>query len=387
MKREAFFATTSVFYRFFTEGLFDKTVAKILLLSLVLYGLGLVMVFDTSSAAVLDSDSTKNIYLPLFKQMTFGLVGMVVGFLTYRLGYARLLALSPTLLVIFSFLLLLVFVPGIGLAANGARRWISIMGVSMQPSEFVKYLIPLFFIHETHLKQTNLTLREFLKILGKIAVPMSLILIEPDNRTTIMIGGTLVVLFGLCAIPKRFWMTPLLLGAIAVALFASTVPYVAARLRVYANPELDLKGKGHQPYQAKIALGSGGMLGKGIGESMQKLSYLPEAQNDYIVAILGEEMGFLGVMGLMAGYMYFIYLGVKIALMSAERVGSFVAVAMTFLMGLQAFINFGVVSGLLPSTGLNLPLFSQGGSSLIVNFAAIGLILSVCTCQKKSSSL
>lgn len=365
------------------EGSLDRSLAYILLLAVLLYGFGLVMVFDTSSAAVLDSDSTKSIYGPLFRQIGFGLIGMLAGWTIYRAGYHKVLALAPTLLALCSFLLLLVFVPGIGVTANGARRWISILGVSMQPSECVKYLIPLFFINEVLNKEV--TLHEFLRILGKIAIPMVLILIEPDNRTTIMIGGTLVVLFALCSIRKRFWMLPLVIGIVGVALFASTVPYVAARLKVYANPELDLKGKGHQPYQAKIALGSGGMTGRGIGQSLQKLSYLPEAQNDYIVAVLGEETGFLGIAGLMLCYMMLAFLGIKIALSAPDRAGSFVAMAMTFLIALQAFINFGVVSGLLPSTGLNLPFFSQGGSSLIVNFSALGLILSVC--QKKSLSL
>ncbi|MEI6532129.1 MAG: putative peptidoglycan glycosyltransferase FtsW, partial [Chlamydiota bacterium] len=290
----------------------------------------------------------------------------------------------PILLGFFTFLLVLVFVPGIGMTANGARRWITLFGISMQPSEFVKYTIPLFFIHEVLKYGREMALKDFLRILGKIAIPLVLILIEPDNRTTIMIGGTLVVLFGICSIPKRFWMTPLIIGALGVALFASTVPYVASRLKVYANPELDLKGKGHQPYQAKIALGSGGWTGKGVGQSLQKLSYLPEAQNDYIVAILGEETGFLGIVVLIICYMALTFLGIKIALFTEDKEGSFIAMAMTFLIGLQAFINFGVVSGLLPSTGLNLPLFSQGGSSLIVNFSVIGLILSIC--PKKSLS-
>lgn len=360
------------------EGSIERSYAFMILLAVFLYGMGLVMVFDTSSAAVLDSNVEKSLYSPLIKQSLFGFVGILGAFGLYKIGYQRVLSLAPPLLAFFSFLLLLVFVPGIGITANGARRWISLFGVSMQPSEFVKYTIPLFFIHEVLKYGQNLSLRDFLRILGKIALPMFLILIEPDNRTTIMIGGTLVVLFGLCSIPKRFWMTPLLIGAIGVALFASTVPYVAARLKVYANPELDLKGKGHQPYQSKIALGSGGALGKGIGQSLQKLSYLPEAQNDYIVAILGEETGFVGIAILISCYMALTFLGIKIALFTEDKAGSFVAMAMTFLIGLQAFINFGVVSGLLPSTGLNLPLFSQGGSSLIVNFSVIGLILSVC---------
>ncbi len=360
----------------------NSTVAYFILIAVFLYGIGLVMVFNTSSAAVLDSGVNRNLYIPLFKQVIFGVGGFFGGWSLYKLGYKRVLALAPALLVFFTFLLMLVFVPGIGMTANGAKRWITLLGISMQPSEFVKYIIPLFFIHEVLKYGQEITLKEFLPILGKIAIPLFLILIEPDNRTTIMIGGTLVVLFSMCSIPKRFWVTPLIIGLLGVGFFASTRPYVAARINVYVNPELDLRGKGHQPYQSKIALGSGGWTGKGIGQSLQKLSYLPEAQNDYIVAILGEEMGFLGIFVIIICYMTLTLLGIKIAFFTEDKAGSYVAMAMIVLISIQAFINFGVVSGLLPTTGLNLPLFSQGGSSLIVNSCVIGLILSIC--PKKS---
>ncbi|MCX6995212.1 MAG: putative peptidoglycan glycosyltransferase FtsW [Chlamydiae bacterium] len=338
----------------------NSTIAYFILIAVFLYGIGLVMVFNTSSAAVLDSGVNRNLYIPLFKQVIFGVGGFFGGWSLYKLGYKRVF----------------------GMTANGAKRWITLLGISMQPSEFVKYIIPLFFIHEVLKYGQEITLKEFLPILGKIAIPLFLILIEPDNRTTIMIGGTLVVLFSMCSIPKRFWVTPLIIGLLGVGFFASTRPYVAARINVYINPELDLRGKGHQPYQSKIALGSGGWTGKGIGQSLQKLSYLPEAQNDYIVAILGEEMGFLGIFVIIICYMSLTLLGIKIAFFTEDKAGSYVAMAMIVLISLQAFINFGVVSGLLPTTGLNLPLFSQGGSSLIVNSCVIGLILSIC--PKKS---
>ena len=359
------------------EGSLEPIFAWISLLVAGLFGLGLVMVFNTSSAEILDNEASRSIYEPLFKQMIFGVAGAIIAVFVYRLGYQKILALSPFLLVFFSALLLLVFVPGIGVVANGARRWINLFGLSIQPSELVKYTIPLFFIHEVLGAKEELDFRDFLKLLLKIAVPMALILIEPDNRTTIMIGATVVMLFALCSIKKRFWVMPLVAGSLLVAVFASTVPYVSGRLQVYMNPELDLKGKGHQPYQAKIALGSGGITGRGVGKSLQKLSYLPEAQNDYIVAILGEETGFIGIFCVIMAYMMLVFLGIKQALLADDMAGRYVGTAMIFLVALQAFINFGVVSGLLPSTGLNLPLFSQGGSSLVVNFSAIGLLLSV----------
>ena len=157
-------------------------------------------------------------------------------------------------------------------------------------------------------------------------------------------------------------------------------------VNVYLNPELDIRGRGHQPYQAKIAAGSGKLMGKGPGNSLQKLSYLPEAQNDYIAAIYAEEFGFLGMIVLITLYMLVAYFGFSVAISTADQVGLCVAASFTFLISFQAFMNLGVVSGLLPSTGLNLPFFSQGGSSLIVNMMAISLISSclnrrISTCE------
>jgi len=153
--------------------------------------------------------------------------------------------------------------------------------------------------------------------------------------------------------------------------------HVPDRIRVYLNPELDLQGKGHQPHQARIAAGSGGLLGKGIGESLQKMDYLPEARSDYIAAIYAEEFGFIGMLGLIMLYMTIGGIGFAIAAKAPRIEGFYLVSILTFLICFQAFLNLGVVSGLLPSKGTNLPFFSHGGSSLMVNFIAIGLILSV----------
>jgi len=188
---------------------------------------------------------------------------------------------------------------------------------------------------------------------------------------------TLATLFLLVNIPFRFWAIPLAVFFVLGGAVAYHLPYVKARLEVYMNPELDLKGKGHQPYQAKIAAGSGGLFGKGIGNSFQKLSYLPEAQNDYIAAIYAEESGFLGTVFLILAYMIIAYLGFSIAYCSNSLEACCYGAVITFLISFQAFMNLGVVSGLLPSTGLNLPFFSQGGSSLMANLMGIGCLLSI----------
>jgi cell division protein FtsW len=345
---------------------------------MALFAIGLVMIFSTTSAEILDHDLDKSTYHAVVKQICYAVAGIAMALFLWKFGYERLLEWSPYLLLLFTFLLVLVLIPGVGKEVNGSKRWLNIAGLSLQPSEFVKYLVPAFFIRWIlRREEGDLTFREFLRLAGCVFVPMLLILIEPNNGTAAVIGVTVAMLCFITGISFRYWAWPLL-GLICIgAIFASQLPYVTARLNVYLHPELDLKGKGHQPYQAKIAAGSGQLFGKGPGNSLQKLSYLPEAQNDYIAAIFAEEFGFLGMVVLITLYALLGYLGFYTALHAPDPGGRYYAVAVTFLLCFQAFLNLGVVSGLLPSTGLNLPLFSQGGSSLMANACGLGLLLSI----------
>jgi len=357
---------------------------EILIPVMIIFTIGLVMIFNTSSAEMIDHFLGQNTHAALLRQLAYGLLAFCCGWGVYVIGYKKLIQLSPVLLILASILLLLVLIPGIGLVANGSRRWLSIGGMSLQPSEFVKFISLLYFIHRLFLfNKTDFELRDFLKILAPLAIPLLLILVEPNNGTVAVIGFALIGLFFLTQIPMNYWAVPMIALAIVGTVFALHMPYVRSRFEVYLHPERDLKGKGHQPFQAKIASGSGGVFGKGPGASMQKMSYLPEAQNDYIAAIYAEECGFMGVLVLISLYGYLAYLGLKTAFQSQDLAGLYVAASFTFLLSLQAFLNLGVVSGLLPSTGLNLPFFSQGGSSLIANACGLGAILSIMKEQKR----
>jgi cell division protein FtsW len=224
----------------------------------------------------------------------------------------------------------------------------------------------------------------FCKAMVILSIPMVLILIEPDNGTTAVIGATLVPLFFLSKISYKYWALPMLLLSVVGGFAAYQLPYVRGRIQVYLHPESDLKGKGHQPYQAKIAAGSGGLTGKGPGASLQKLTYLPEAQNDYIAAIYGEEFGFIGILALILLYMLFMFGGFTLAMRCQNPGGSYLAATITILIALQAFLNLGVVSGLLPSKGVNLPFFSQGGTSLIANIIGLAVLLNIGKNEKES---
>jgi cell division protein FtsW len=360
----------------------------LLICSTLIFAIGLILIFSTTSAEVLDHDLHRSTHQALLRQIYYAIAGIGVAGLIWRIGYQKVLKLSPLLLGIFTVLLILTLIPGIGREVNGSRRWLGVAGFSFQPSEFVKYLVPAFFIQRfLQFKGIEFTLRDFLKLLGLATVPMLLILVEPNNGTAAVIGMTLVVLCLLTRIPFKYWAWPLCGFVIIGSVFAYNLPYVSARLKVYLHPELDLKGKGHQPYQAKIAAGSGKLWGKGPGNSWQKLSYLPEAQNDYIAAIYAEEFGFLGIAILIALYMMVAFLGFSIASLCDDRAAFYYASSITFLICFQAFLNLGVVSGLLPSTGLNLPLFSQGGTSLMANIMGIGLLLNISASQGKESPI
>lgn len=350
----------------------------LLLTATAIFALGIVMIFSTTSAEVLDHELNKSTHQALLKQLSYAIAGLLLAWGVVRVGYRNLLRYSAPLLAVFTVLLLLTLIPGIGREVNGSRRWLHLAGFSFQPSEFVKYLVPAYFMHRyLQFEEGHFFFLDFIKLVAIVSVPMLLILVEPNNGTTAVVGMTLLALFLLARIRFTYWAWPLLAFILVVGTFASQTSYVAARLKVYLDPTLDLKGKGHQPYQAKIAAGSGLLWGKGPGNSLQKLSYLPEAQNDYIAAIYAEELGFAGMLGLISLYLLLASQGFYIAFNCSERGGFYLASCAIFLISFQAFLNLGVVSGLLPSTGLNLPLFSQGGSSLMANIVGIALLFSV----------
>lgn len=344
----------------------------------LLFSIGLSMVFNTTAAEIIDRSLPISTHAALLKQIAYSLVGLCAGMGVYRWGYERLIRYSFPLLIGGTLLLVLVLVPGVGMKINGARRWLGFLGFPLgQPSEGIKILMPAAYIY-WYLKQPQpIRLLPFLKMLLCFALPLALILFEPDNGTVLLLFSLLIVLFFLTRIRPLYWALPLfslfLLGAAA----AYHMPHVHSRLEVYLNPELDLKGKGHQPYQAKIAAGSGRVWGLGLGESLQKLNYLPEARSDYIAAIYAEEMGFIGMLALIALYLVLISSGFVIAIRSHDKGAFLLAATLTILIGIQAFVNLGVVSGLLPSKGMTLPFFSQGGSSLMVNLIILFILLDI----------
>jgi len=344
----------------------------------LIFSIGLLMVFNTTAAEVIDRSLTTSTHAALFKQIMYGVIGIAGGLLIYAWGYQNLIKWSVPLLIGGTVLLVLVFVPGFGMTINGARRWLGIAGMPLgQPSEFIKVLIPAAYIHWYLLQKGPIQFVPFLKALASLSIPVALILIEPDNGTTFIIFLLFVVLFLLSRVRLFYWALPLFVLSVMGGAVAYNMPHVHNRIQVYLHPELDLRGKGHQPHQAKIAAGSGKLLGRGLGESLQKFNYLPEARSDYIAAIYAEEMGFIGVLALIALYITMTACGLYIAIQSKEKGAFLLAATLTFLISIQAFLNLGIVSGLLPSKGMTLPFFSQGGSSLMVNLVVFFILLDI----------
>jgi cell division protein FtsW len=355
-----------------------REVSSLVLPVLLLYTAGLLMIFDASSGEMVDIASGKSFFGGFFRQLLWGVLGIVGAYGARKIGWRKFIQFSPWVFWSLVGALVLVLIPGIGISANGSRRWLGFHGMSFQPSEFMKVVLPAYYIFLCASSQEMFQKpASFLVFLGRVGLPVLLILLEPNNGTAAVIVALLGAMTILVGIPTRFWVLPLCVIAVGLGTFAFSSQYVRVRINNYLHPEADIRGKGHQPYQAKIAAGSGGLFGRGPAKSVQKLSYLPEAQNDYIAAIFAEEYGFVGIFLLILVYLWLFHEIWRSLQKDLPAEGFCLGMAILFLLVLQSFTNLAVVSGLLPSTGLNLPFFSQGGSSLIANSVGVGLVVSM----------
>ena len=354
-----------------------KTTLALFALILFLFLLGLTMIFNTTSAEIMGKASVIDPDFAMMKQISYSLIGLLLSAIVYALGYRKMIELAPIFYVGAIIFLALVFVPKIGMQINGAHRWMNFGGVSLQPSEFVKVILPLFYLNIIRKRDTDLSFWSFVKWQIPLMVPIFMIIVEPDNGTAAILLTTLVVLFFLTRIKWFYWVIPITIVGISAITLAFNMKHARDRIYVYLHPEADLLGRGHQPYQAKIAAGSGGVFGRGLGESLQKLNYLPEARSDYIAAIFAEEFGFVGMSCLILLYVIIALLGFRIASASSDIWGYYLGSIFTFIIAFQAFLNLGVVSGVLPSKGTNLPFFSQGGSSLWSNMIMVATLINI----------
>ena len=354
-----------------------------LLLTLLLTVMGLVMLFSASFPSANYETGDPTFYLK--RQGLFALLGLAAMVVMSRMNYQKLRRYSVLLVGISLFLLLLVLVPGLGINENGATRWLGKKGVlTFQPSEIAKLAVIVFFADSISKKKNLMEtfkygIRPYLLLLAFYAV---LMLLEPHLSGTILIVGTGVVMMIVGGIDKRWAIGGL--GGVAVLGFAyvklveaGVISYGADRIRMWEDPWIDALDEGYQMCQSLIAIGSGGLTGVGLGKGRQKFLYLPEEHNDFIFAVVCEELGLIGAALVMLIFALLILRGFWIALQARDRFGALLVVGIMTQISLQTFLNIAVVSGLVPATGISLPFFSYGGTALALQLFEMGIVLSV----------
>jgi len=357
----------------------------LLLLTLGLVAFGLIMVYSASSGVAVVRGS--NPLASLVRQGIYAILGIACMAGAARFPYRRLRLLAPVLMLIALAGLVLVKVPGIGVRINGAERWIVAGPLTLQPSEFAKLAMVVFCAAVLAArKRPPRSVMELANPVGGLALLIcGLVALEPDLGTTIaiavMVTGVLIV----AGTPFRLLAGTAAILSTGAVLVISQNGYMHARLLAFMHPWQDAGGSGYQNVQALLSLGSGGIWGKGLGQGTEKIQYLPEAANDMIAAVIGEELGLVGILLTTAAFAAFAALGFRIAMRSRDPFGRFLATGITCLVTGQAVVNLGAVLGFLPLTGVPLPLISSGGSSLIVFLTLIGTLLNVADGQRAAA--
>lgn len=349
---------------------------KTILIFLVaaLLGIGLLMIY--SSSTIYGADRYGDSYYLLKRQLIWLGVGAVFFLVTVRTDYHWLQRRSRLLLLLGVLLLIAVFIPGIGRSSGGARRWLSMGGVGLQPSELVKYLMIIYLADLLSRRQRSIKkfLSGFLPPLAVIGLFCLLTIAQPDLGSALSIGviGLLMLYLGGARLTHLGCLVLAVLPVLVVLVVR--VGYRMRRILAFIDPWADPKGTGFQIIQSLIALGSGGPLGLGLGESRQKLFYLPAATTDFIFSILGEELGFIGTGLVIILVIGLVVVGFAIGRRADDLFGSLLAQGITAMLALQAMVNMGVSSGILPTKGLPFPFISYGGSNLIVSLLAVGIL-------------
>lgn len=345
--------------------------------TLSLLAVGLIMVY--SASAVWATYKFDDSFFFAKRQLLFAGVGVMAMFFIMNVDYWTWRTWAKTLVIVCFVLLVLVLIPGVGLERNGSQSWIGVGAFSIQPSEFMKFAMITFlakFLSE-HQKKITSFKQGLVPSLSLVFVAFGMIMLQPDLGTgTVMIGTCIIMIFVAGARVSHFAA----LGLVGVAGFVALVlsaPYRIKRITSFLNPWEDPLGTGFQIIQSLYAIGPGGLFGLGLGQSRQKFFYLPEPQTDFIFAILSEELGFIGGSLVLLLFSLLLWRGIRIALGAPDLYGSFLGVGIIAMIAIQVMINIGVVTGLMPVTGITLPFLSYGGSSLTLMLAAVGVLLNI----------
>jgi cell division protein FtsW len=350
----------------------------ILLVAVLLTGFGALMIYSSTSviAPGLSKHGVTEFYY--FKRHLFTIV---IGFsfmcLAYLMKPSLIHKISVPLLIVSFVLLVLVFAPGIGITAGGARRWIRLWPSTFQPSELVKLAMVIFLAR--YLSQPEFRTDSFTSFIKPVLIMLAFqlaIIKQPDFGAAMSLTFLTFAMLFLSGVKLRY-IASLMLLAIPVIIKLAMAPYRLRRITSFLNPWADTQGTGFQLVQSFIAFGSGGLTGVGLGNSRQKLAYLPESHTDFIFSIIGEEFGFIGVLIIIALFLVLFVKGISIANRMKNSFTYYLTIGLSLMIALQALVNFAVTTGMVPTKGLPLPFLSYGGSSLLVNMAAIGMLLRI----------
>jgi cell division protein FtsW len=355
----------------------SKTFVGLLAIITTLNLLGMVMVLSASSVTALDTYGST--WYIAMRQGLWLLAGVVMCVLVMRVDYHRWRPLALPALAVSVLLLLLVLVPGVGMNVNGASRWLGYGPFSLQPSELAKLTVLLFVAdllarRAAWMHDLQLTLVPVTVVFGGVA---TLLMLQPNLGTTLVLGAIVIAALYVAGTP----ILPLgalgAAGGLVAAGLALAAPYRRERVLAFLDPWKDYQDTGYQNIQSLVGIASGGITGTGLGQSRAKWGFLPYAHTDFIFAIIGEELGLIGALIVVALFVALCILGARAAVLAPDRFGMLVAASVTVWFGVQAFVNIGAVIGILPITGVPLPFVSYGGSSLVFSMLAAGLLLNV----------
>ncbi|WP_305044200.1 putative lipid II flippase FtsW [Geoalkalibacter sp.] len=353
---------------------FDTT---ILLLAVVLTCFGVVMVYSSSS--IMAAKRFGDDFFFLKRQGIFAVAGFALMAAAMYIDYRFWRRLTVVVMTVAVILLVVVLIPGVGANVGGASRWLRLPGFSVQPAELAKLAMVFYLAHslarkKDKMKSFKLGFLPYMLVLGCL---LGLLLLQPDLGSAMVIAGVSMAMLMVGGARLSYLFSVALLALPVLYMAIMQVDYRRRRILAFLDPWEDPYNTGFQIIQSWTAFGLGGVLGKGLGEGQQKLFYLPEAHTDFIFSVVGEELGFIGVLIVAAMFLVLCLRGLRIAQQASDDYGRHLAFGLTFLIGLGAFINMGVVLGLLPTKGLALPLLSYGGTSLLTTLFAIGVLLNI----------
>lgn len=353
---------------------FDTT---ILLLAVVLTCFGVVMVYSSSS--IMAAKRYADGFYFLKRQGIFAVAGLAVMALAMRLDYHHLRRLAVPFLLFCVALLALVLIPGVGSNAGGASRWIRLGPISIQPGELAKLGLVVYMAHSLAKKREKVKnlAKGFLPYMIVLALLLALMLLQPDLGGAMALGAVAMIMLLVAGTRLTYLLSIAIVAAPLLYYAVMNVDYRRRRIMSFLNPWEDPTNTGFQIIQSWIAFGTGGLAGNGLGQGKQKLFFLPEAHTDFIFAVVGEELGYLGVFVVTAMFLVLVLRGIRTAVAAPDDFGRFLAFGLTLLLGLEAFVNIAVVMGMLPTKGLALPFLSYGGTSLLTTLLAVGLLLNV----------